>query len=93
LWINTGINYLRLQEARLSYTVPQQALRNITRGFVSYANVFVTGNDLFTITNYTGIDAVGNVLAAAAGGVGGEGFDYWSIPSPRGFTVGISVTF
>ena len=92
-WINTNIHYLRLQEIRLSYTVPTQMLKNITRGFLSYANVFVTGNDLFTITNYNGIDAVGNVLAASAGGVGGEGFDYWSLPSPRGFTVGLSLTF
>ena len=92
-WINTKINYLRLQEIRLSYTVPNQMLRNITGGFLSYANVYVTGNDLFTVTNYSGLDAVGNVMSASAGGVGGEGFDYWSLPNPRGFTVGLSVTF
>jgi len=45
------------------------------------------------MTNYSGIDAVGNTVSAALGGVGGEGMDVWSLPSPRGYTVGLSVTF
>jgi hypothetical protein len=92
-WIEKNVHYLRLQEVRLSYTIPQQALRNFTRGFVSYATFYVTGNDLFTITNYTGVDPVGNTVAASAGGVGGEGYDMWALPNPRGFTIGLSVTF
>jgi TonB-linked SusC/RagA family outer membrane protein len=92
-WLEKNVNYIRLQELRLSYTIPSQYLKKFLNGFVSYANVYVCGNDLFTITNYSGIDAVGNTVSASAGGTGGEGYDTWSLPSPRGISFGISLTF
>jgi hypothetical protein len=48
---------------------------------------------LATWTNYSGIDAVGNTVSAAAGGTGGEGYDVWSLPNPRSISFGISITF
>lgn len=92
-WIEKNVNYMRLQELRLSYTLPQSFLKDLARGLVSYATVYISGNDLVTWTNYSGIDAVGNTVSVAAGGVGGEGYDTWAIPSPRGITCGISLTF
>jgi TonB-linked SusC/RagA family outer membrane protein len=89
-WLEKDVNYLRLQELRLNYTLPAKWLARTPLGT---ASVFVTGNDLFVMTNYSGIDAVGNTVSAALGGVGGEGMDVWSLPSPRGYTVGLSVTF
>lgn len=89
-WLEKDVNYLRLQELRLNYNLPAKWL---TRTPLGTASVFVTGNDLAVWTNYSGIDAVGNTVSAALGGVGGEGMDVWSLPSPRGYTVGISVTF
>ncbi len=89
-WLEKDVNYLRLQELRLNYTLPAKWLERTPLGT---ASVFVTGNDLFVMTNYSGIDAVGNTVSAALGGVGGEGMDVWSLPSPRGYTVGLSVTF
>jgi len=89
-WLEKDINYLRMQELRLSYTIPAGILEKTP---LSYALLFVSGNDLATWTNYSGIDAVGNTVSAAAGGTGGEGIDVWSLPMPRGFTVGINVTF
>ncbi len=80
-----------MQELRLNYNLPAKWL---TRpGLISQANVFVTGNDLFVLTNYSGIDAVGNTVSAAAGGAGGEGMDVWSLPNPRGYSIGLNVTF
>lgn len=92
-WVQNGINYIRCQELRLTYFVPEAWLKNVTRNIIQNASVYVSGNDLFTITNYTGIDVAGNTMSAAAGGVGGEGYDYWSLPSPRTFSFGLSVTF
>ena len=89
-WLEKGVNYLRMQELRLSYNLPAGLLAKTP---LAVANIYVMGNDLLTWTNYSGIDAVGNTVSAAAGGTGGEGIDVWSLPSPRGFTVGISVTF
>jgi hypothetical protein len=90
-WLEKNVNYLRLQEMRLSYRVPTQVL-NKTK-IISSADVYICGNDLFTWTNYSGIDAVGNTVSAAAGGTGGEGYDVWSLPSPRGISFGFSLTF
>ena len=92
-WLEKNVNYLRCQELRLSYTVPSKTLKKFLNGFVSNAMVYVAGNDLFTVTNYSGIDAVGNALSASGGGTGGEGFDVWGIPSPRTFSFGFSLTF
>lgn len=92
-WVQHGINYIRCQELRLSYTLPREWLAKVTKGNISNASVYVMGNDLFTITNYTGIDVAGNTMSAAAGGTGGEGYDMWSLPSPRTYTLGLSLTF
>ncbi|SFE49169.1 SusC/RagA family TonB-linked outer membrane protein [Sunxiuqinia elliptica] len=89
-WLEKDVNYLRLQELRLSYRIPSKLLR---RTFISRAIIHIAGNDLATWTNYSGIDAVGNTVSAAAGGTGGEGYDVWSIPNPRGYSIGLNVTF
>ena len=90
-WLETNVNYLRMRELRLNYVLPSSFLGK-TR-VISGASVFISGNDLFTWTNYSGIDAVGNTLSAAAGGTGGEGYDIWSLPNPRGVAVGLAITF
>ncbi len=89
-WIEKDVNYLRLQEIRLSYNLPSNWLKNT---IFSGVTVYAAGNDLCTWTNYSGIDAVGNTVSAAAGGSGGEGYDVWSIPNPRGYSFGLNVTF
>lgn len=92
-WIENHVNYLRCQEVRLNYNVPSNWLKNVTHNLISQANVWVAANDLFVLTNYSGIDAVGNTTSAALGGTGGEGYDTWSIPNPRTLSFGISLTF
>lgn len=89
-WLEKNVNYLRLQEMRISYVIPRKILSRSR--IISDMNIFLVGNDLLTWTNYSGIDAVGNTVSAAAGGTGGEGYDVWSIPNPRGITFGISLS-
>ena len=92
-WFEKHVNYIRMQECRLQYTVPRNWLKNATHNLLSAASVWVSANDLFTITNYSGIDAVGNANSAALGGTGGFGIDWWGIPTPRSVSVGINLTF
>lgn len=92
-WLQSGIYYLRCQDLRLTYNVNRKWLAKTFRNVISNASVYVSGNDLFTITNYVGYDVVGNATSAAAGGTGGEGIDFWSLPSPRTYTLGFSLTF
>jgi hypothetical protein len=54
---------------------------------------FVTGNDLILMTNYRGADPATNGNTAASSGIGGFGFDYGNLPTPKALNVGIKATF
>ena len=84
-FIEKDINWVRLRSATLSYVVPQSLVRN--------ASVYVTGTDLFIITNYTGLDPVVNGNTAAVGGAGAVGIDYGNFPIPRGIDFGVRLAF
>ena len=92
-WFEKNVNYVKLAEVRLQYSVPSRWLKNATKGFISNASVFVAANDLCTFTNYSGVDPVGNTMSAAGGGTGGQGYDVWGIPAPRTYSFGVNLTF
>ena len=92
-WLEKNVHFLRLAELRLAYTVPQNWIRKVTNNFVNSASVYVKGTDLVTLTNYSGVDPVGNANSASLGGVGGVGIDFWGLPNPRGFGFGVNLTF
>lgn len=92
-WLEKGVRYLRLTELRLAYTVPSKWLKETTKNFVTAATVWVKGTDLFTWTNYSGIDVVCNSNSASLGGSGGVGIDLWGFPTPRGLAFGVNLTF
>ncbi len=84
LFIEKDINWLRLRDITVSYTLPERLLRN--------ASVFVTGTDLFLLTNYSGLDPIVNGNTAAVGGSGAAGIDYGNFPMPRGLNFGLRLT-
>jgi hypothetical protein len=84
-FIQKDINWVRLRSATLSYVLPQTLLRS--------ASVYVTGTDLFLITNYDGLDPVVNGNTAAVGGAGAVGFDFGNFPIPRGIDFGVRLGF
>lgn len=71
-------SYLRLQSVRLSYVIPH---------FLKGASVFVSGQNLFTISKYSGIDPSVNATGMNVK------LDYSSYPLSRTYTGGISVQF
>jgi TonB-linked SusC/RagA family outer membrane protein len=87
LFIEKNINWLRLRDIQLSYTLPT--------GFLGTRNssVFVKGTDLFLWTNYKGLDPVVNGNSAAVGGSGGAGIDFGNFPIPRGVNFGVRMGF
>ena len=85
LFIERNINWVRLKDVTLQYIVPERYVRN--------ASVFVTGTDLFLITNYTGLDPIVNGNSAAVGGSGGAGIDFGNFPSPRTYSFGVKLSF
>lgn len=74
--------YLRLQSVRLSYDF---TLHNkVIKGLQAY----VTGQNLFTITNYSGIDPAVNAIGDDILKI-----DYSSYPMTRSFLFGVNVQF
>jgi hypothetical protein len=83
-WLENG-SYLRLRNVELAYLFPKQLLGNI--GFTN-TRVFISGQNLFTITKYKGMDP--DVTGA---GVNLRGVDFGNWPSSRIISFGISSEF
>lgn len=83
--------YTRLRNLQIGYTLPSAAR------YLPGARVYVQGDNLFTITDYDGLDP--SLPAAAIFGSAGDirdqirGFDRGSYPSNRIFSVGITTSF
>lgn len=90
-FIEKDINWVRLRDVTLNYSFSRDLLKKI-KG-VEKASIFITGTDLFILTNYSGLDPVGNANSAAVGGAGGYGFDYGNFPVPMGLNLGVRVGF
>ncbi|MES2518371.1 MAG: SusC/RagA family TonB-linked outer membrane protein [Bacteroidota bacterium] len=90
-FVEHSVNWLRMRDANLSYSIPKKVLSNVK--FIKNASVFVRGTELFLITNYTGADPSVNGTTATSLGVGASGIDFGTVSLPRTFSTGISVTF
>ena len=89
LFIEKDINWVRLRDVTLRYNLPQKLFSK--QNLLKKVSVFVTGTDLFLITNYTGLDPVVNGNSAAVGGSGASGIDFGNFPIPQGFNFGVSI--
>src|SRR5258706_3750475 len=87
LFIEKNISWLRLRDITVRYELPGRLLR------ARSASVYLTGTDLFIITNYTGLDPIVNGNTAAVGGSGAVGIDFGNFPMPRAVNFGIRVGF
>lgn len=79
-------DFVRLQNLSLGYRVKTQS-KNI-----SNLRVFVTGQNLFVITNYSGQDPEVNTNKSL-NGIPSAGIDYTAYPRARTWTVGASISF
>ncbi|NME70053.1 SusC/RagA family TonB-linked outer membrane protein [Flammeovirga aprica] len=80
-------SYLRLKALTVSYTLPQNVTEKLS---MSAARFYVTGENLWTLTNYTGFDPEVN-----QGGNSNTvlGIDYGTYPQTRSIIVGANITF
>jgi hypothetical protein len=78
-------SYLRLGMVTLGYRLPVSKVN-----FLSAVDVFVTGRNLLTITNYTGFDPEVNSFANETQR---RGVDWSSYPNTRSVVFGLNVTF
>ncbi|GAB3242462.1 TonB-dependent receptor [Hymenobacter seoulensis] len=91
-WLEDG-SYLRLKNLQIGFTVPKAYLERV-KGISSF-RIYATGQNVFTITDYSGYDpeTVGSGVPGSAGNNLGRGFDEGSYPNLRTFTLGIQAGF
>lgn len=80
-------DYMKLKTATLSYTLPTSVVNNI--GLRS-ARIYVSGTNLFTITDYTGFDPEVNTFDGSNISVG---TDFLTYPQPRSIVFGVNLGF
>jgi ferric enterobactin receptor len=84
----TSVNWVKLRSLSLTYD-----FSNVIKNKKIFKGLSVTavGTNLFTITNYKGMDPE----VSAAGGTGGSGstgIDYLGVPATASFTFGVNIT-
>ncbi|MBA4166786.1 MAG: TonB-dependent receptor [Chitinophagaceae bacterium] len=83
-------SYVRLKNVQLGYNLGGI----LNRHWVSSARVFVSVQNAFTITRYTGLDPEMGVNSNSTGdGVRAVGIDWGTYPSARTFTAGVNLNF
>lgn len=90
-FIQHNVNWLRLRDLTLSYSLPPDKFKNIKS--IKSLSFFATGNDLLLITNYKGADPSVNGNNASELGVGAFGFDYGTLGTPISLNFGIRAGF
>jgi TonB-dependent starch-binding outer membrane protein SusC len=80
-------SYFRAKTMQLGYTIPSSLLNRLG---MSKFRVYVQGQNLFTITKYTGPDP--DLLDVGRGDIG-LGVDHGRVPNPRQILGGLSITF
>ncbi len=80
-------SFLRLNNATLQYNIDLTAIN-----WLRELSVYVTGQNLFTLTDYTGFDPEVNV-PSGVGGITAYGIDFTGYPRARTFLLGLNVSF
>lgn len=82
-------DFVRFQNATIGYNVPLSG-----EGLFKTFRVSLTGQNLFLITDYSGLDPEVTVATGDLGsGVPSRGIDWAAFPSPRTFTIGFNASF
>ncbi len=83
-------DFVRLQSASLGYNWPISS-----DGFFDSLRLSITGQNLFILTDYSGLDPEISINTGTvnATGIPGQGIDYAAFPRPRTFTLGVNARF
>lgn len=84
-WIERG-DYLRLKNVQIGYTIPANLLKKTN--LIERCRVYFTGQNLFTLTGYSGFDP-----EVSGGDVFSKGYDNGHFPPVRTFSLGLQVSF
>ncbi len=90
-FIEHDVNWLRMRDVTFSYNFGKRLLKKLS--FLQTGSFFITGTDLFIITNYSGVDPATNGNTPSTGGVGSFAIDYGNTATPLGINFGIRTAF
>ena len=85
-WVENG-SFLKLKNFTVGYTLPAALLKSAS---ISRVRVYVSTQNLFTITKYSGLDPE---IGVQNGNATQNGVDSGTYPSSKFYTVGLNVTF
>jgi hypothetical protein len=80
-------SFLRLKTLSVGYTFPAGAVRRLK---LYSARAYVQATNLFTVTNYPGLDPE---VSSQGNNQNTAGYDWATVPQPRTIQVGLNVTF
>ena len=86
-------SYMRVKTLQLGYNIP---IKNIGGSFISKARVYIKANNLFTLTNYMGLDPDVNTTGNDSQDIGsrlGTGTDVSAYPNAKIYSLGIQLNF
>lgn len=86
-WAVEDGSFLRVNNLTLGYSIPASALR---RARISRLRVYVTANNLYVFTHYSGYDPEVNTRRATPAT---PGVDYSAYPRSRNYLFGVNLTF
>jgi TonB-dependent starch-binding outer membrane protein SusC len=83
-------SYLRLKTLSVGYTIPEKTLLSGTKNVVKRARIYLSTQNLITITKYTGYDPeIGSRFNSSLT----NGIDYGQFPSSRTVLLGVQLGF
>ena len=85
-WIEDG-SFLRIRNITFTYTLPGDILDKFS---MQNAKIYITGQNLFTFTNYSGFDPE---ISSNGQNAYFPGYDLGGYPLAKSVLAGISVTF
>lgn len=89
-------SYTKLRNLTIGYSLKDSSLNGIANGALSKFRVYISGQNLFTITDYSGYDPeIGGstVTPNQLSGAAGIGIDRGNYPQPRSILAGIQLAF
>ncbi|TKT90815.1 SusC/RagA family TonB-linked outer membrane protein [Dyadobacter frigoris] len=89
-WFVENGAYARIRNVTLGYTVPGSKIKPLTGNVLSSIRLYVTAQNLFTFTNYSGYDPE---VTGSGSFIFGRGIDTGQVPQPRTFMFGIQLGF
>jgi len=89
-WLYDG-SYIRLRQLSLGYNLPATLTSKLK---ISGARVYVAAANLWTVTDYISdpeVNTLGTRVTAVQNITGGT--DFYTVPQPRTFSLGVNVRF